>query len=45
MAEKWREEYEERAAIFEYDGGFCRESAEIEADTEIYGRMLEGRLK
>ena len=31
-------EFEERAAILEYDGGFSREEAEVLARREIYGR-------
>jgi hypothetical protein len=33
-----RYEYEERAAIFEYDGGLSRENAERRALAEILGR-------
>ncbi|MCH8852697.1 MAG: hypothetical protein IID41_08605 [Planctomycetes bacterium] len=35
----WRLEWEERAAIREYDGGQAREHAEAEALTEIVARM------
>lgn len=35
----WRLEFEERAAIREYDGGQCREYAEAEALREIVARM------
>lgn|GEM_PF-6301355 len=35
----WRCEFEERAAIREYDGGQAREHAEAEAFTEILERM------
>ena len=35
----WRCEFEERAAIREYDGGQAREHAEAEAFTEILARM------
>lgn len=35
----WRCEWEERAAIREYDGGQAREHAEAEAFTEILARM------
>lgn len=35
----WRCEFEERAAIREYDGGQAREHAEAEAFTEILTRM------
>jgi hypothetical protein len=31
FSEVEREFYEERAAILEFDGGMCRENAEIEA--------------
>ena len=36
----WRLEWEERAAIREYDGGQAREHAEAEALDEILARML-----
>jgi hypothetical protein len=32
---EWAEEYEERAAILEYDGGLAREDAEAQALQEI----------
>ena len=35
----WRCEFEERAAIREYDGGQVREHAEAEAFSEILARM------
>lgn len=35
----WRCEFEERAAVREYDGGQAREHAEAEAFTEILARM------
>lgn len=35
----WRIEWEERAAIREFDGGQAREHAEAEALTEILARM------
>ena len=35
----WRIEFEERAAVREYDGGQAREHAEAEAFTEILARM------
>jgi len=35
----WRVEFEERAAIREYDGGQLREHAEAEALREIVARM------
>ena len=31
-------EFEERAAILEYDGGYSREEAEVLARLEVYGR-------
>ena len=35
----WRIEFEERAAILEYDGGLVREEAEIQALREINTRL------
>lgn len=35
----WRYEFEERAAILEYDGGLSREDADVEALVEIKRRM------
>lgn len=35
----WRIEFEERAAILEYDGGLTREDAETQAYDEIQKRM------
>jgi len=35
----WRVEWEERAAIMEYDGGLPREHAEAEALTDVLRRM------
>ena len=35
----WRIEFEERAAIFQYDGGLVREEAEIQALREINTRL------
>lgn len=35
----WRIEYEERAAILEYDGGLSRDASEIQALAEITKRM------
>jgi len=34
-----RYEFEERAAILEYDGGLCREAADRQALVEILNRM------
>ena len=39
LPSEWRVEWEERAAIREYDGGQAREHAEAEALTEILDRM------
>ena len=36
---EWLEEYEERAAILEFDGGLTRQQAETEALREIEGRI------
>ncbi len=36
---EWRCEFEERAAVREYDGGQAREHAEAEALAEILARM------
>ncbi len=38
----WQEDYEERAAILEYDGGLDRESAQRQARIEIQ-KMLQER--
>ena len=35
----WRIEYEERAAILEYDGGLTREDADAQALIEMRNRM------
>ena len=35
----WRIEFEERAAILEYDGGLSRERAEVLALREIFTRI------
>jgi len=35
----WREEFEERAAILEYDGGLSREQADRQALQEIGKRL------
>ena len=37
----WMEEFEERAAILEYDGGLSREEANAQAMAEIKDRMRE----
>ncbi len=39
LPEDWREEWGERAAVREYDGGQHREHAEAEAFCEILERM------
>ncbi len=39
LPEEWREMYEERAAIREYDGGQAREHAEAEALCETLAAM------
>jgi hypothetical protein len=35
----WRTEFEERAAILEYDGGLTRDEADVQALKEIVSRM------
>ena len=35
----WRIEFEERAAILEYDGGLAREEAEAQALREVNARL------
>ncbi len=37
---EWRVEYEERAAILEYDGGLPREQADKQALREIQERII-----
>jgi hypothetical protein len=39
---EWRIEYEERAAILEYDGGLSREQADKQALSEILERIAKG---
>ena len=39
LPQEWMEEYEERAAILEYDGGLDRALAERQAYHEISRRM------
>ena len=39
MALMWLEDYEERAAILEYDGGLSRAEADSQALREIQERM------
>ena len=39
LSPDWRAEFEERAAIRQYDGGQCREAAELDAIHEIRARM------
>jgi hypothetical protein len=40
----WRVEWEERAAIMEYDAGLCRERAEALALTEIVREMKQSSI-
>lgn len=40
----WRIEWEERAAIMEYDGGLTREQAESEALKDILRQMRDGGI-
>jgi len=40
----WRIDYEERAAILEYDGGLTREQADRQALREIVQRMQDGQV-
>ncbi len=39
LPSEWIEDYEERAAILEYDGGLAREEAEVQALQEIRERI------
>ena len=39
LPERWREWYEERAAILEYDGGLTRAEADSQALREIAERI------
>ena len=39
LPERWREWYEERAGIREFDGGWTRDKAEKQAMLEIVTRM------
>ncbi|UCC96593.1 MAG: hypothetical protein JSW66_12195, partial [Phycisphaerales bacterium] len=41
----WRIEYEERAAILEYDGGLTREEAEVQALREINARLKNAKKR
>jgi hypothetical protein len=41
----WRIEYEERAAILEYDGGLTREEAEAQALREINARLKNAKKR
>ena len=43
LPEDWYEEWGERAAIREFDGGQAKEHAEAEAFTEILARMPKAR--
>lgn len=40
----WRVEFEERAAILQYEGGLSRNQADKQAFAEILNRIREGRL-
>ena len=40
---EWRVDYEERAAILEYDGGLSRKEADTQALREILHRMARGK--
>ena len=42
---EWVEDYEERAAILEYDGGLTRDQADIQALTEIQQRTRWNQRK
>lgn len=41
LSEAQREEFEERAAIMEFDGGLSRDGAEIEALADVLRRWSE----
>lgn len=43
LTPEWRLEFEERAAIREYDGGQAREHAEAEALKEILAKMRQNQ--
>lgn len=43
--ERWREYYEERAAIFEFEAGMDRKHAEMRARTIIEAMMRKERRK
>lgn len=43
LSPEWRLEFEERAAIREYDGGQAREHAEAEALKEILAKMRQNQ--
>jgi len=40
----WRIEFEERAAILEFDGGLSREMADVEALQEIAQRIRDAEI-
>lgn len=44
LATDWRIEWDERAAVMEYDAGLCRERAEALALTEIVREMRAAML-
>ena len=43
--ERWRDEYEERAAILEYEAGMKRQEAEKRAFAQIFKLMREASKK
>ena len=43
LPEEWYEEWGERAAIRQFDGGQAKEHAEAEAFTEILARMRKAK--
>ena len=44
LAEAKADEYEERAAILEYDAGLDRQEAERKAKAMVYGEHEQGEL-
>jgi hypothetical protein len=42
-AQKWLDEYEERAAIIQFDGGYSREAAEQFAFEEVMDAMIAAK--
>lgn len=45
LPERWREDYEERAAIMEYDGNMTRAVAETKAMADVVKRMTDELLE